>query len=106
MNACSPGLPKGNPGLELANAFSVVSRTLSFHTIWLAGGSGDCQLPIFNWRLVIKPIGKSEIEHREIQTHPAKSRVVFHFQPRGTTQQGSKKILQPVDKVRYQLGLF
>jgi len=27
-----PGLPKRNPGLELANAFSVVCRTLSFHT--------------------------------------------------------------------------
>src|SRR5712671_3312114 len=38
MNACSPGLPKRNPGLELANAFSVVRRTLSFHTISEAGG--------------------------------------------------------------------
>jgi hypothetical protein len=33
MNACSPGLPKRNPGLELANAFSVVRRTLSFRTV-------------------------------------------------------------------------
>src|SRR6266850_456362 len=36
MNACSPGLPKRNPGLELANAFSVVRRTLSFHTVSVA----------------------------------------------------------------------
>jgi hypothetical protein len=33
MNACAPGLPKPNPGLELANAFSVIRHTLSFHTL-------------------------------------------------------------------------
>src|SRR6185436_3374144 len=27
VSACSPGLPKRNPGLELANAFSVIRRT-------------------------------------------------------------------------------
>ena len=29
MNGSSPGLPKRNPGLELANAFSVVRRTFN-----------------------------------------------------------------------------
>src|SRR5258708_4759616 len=38
MNACSPGLPKRTPGLELANAFSVVRRTLRFRTVSEAGG--------------------------------------------------------------------
>ena len=39
INACSPGLPKRNPGLQLANAFSVVRRTLSCHTISTALGT-------------------------------------------------------------------
>jgi hypothetical protein len=30
INASFPRLPKRNPGLELANAFSVIRRTLSF----------------------------------------------------------------------------
>jgi hypothetical protein len=40
-----PGLPKRNPGLELANAFSVVCRTLSFPaTSKLSIGSGATAL--------------------------------------------------------------
>ncbi|HYJ87013.1 MAG TPA: hypothetical protein VEW46_13215, partial [Pyrinomonadaceae bacterium] len=34
MNASFPGLPKRNPGLELANAFSVIQLYLQFsHTL-------------------------------------------------------------------------
>jgi hypothetical protein len=35
---------KTNPGLELANAFSVTRRTLSFHTLSTALGSRFCTL--------------------------------------------------------------
>src|SRR6267142_4917948 len=43
MNAYSPGLPKRNPGLKLANAFSVIHRTLSSHTVFVADASSPKQ---------------------------------------------------------------